>query len=105
MDCELISHAKLVYLKLFSQRFLKNKSTAAFRKLASSKRLIVNSAEKAGRWVNGSSVQTDELAGEEDIADMLEVMNNLQTWVQIPIQTANQMATLHYVELFTLHGV
>ena len=57
----------------FLQHFLKNKSTAAFRKLASSKRLIVNAAEKAGRWVQGSSAQTDELAGEEDMADMLEV--------------------------------
>ena len=36
-------------------------------------------------------------------------MTYLHCWVQIPIpiaiQTANQMATLYYVQLFTLHGV
>ena len=31
----------------------------------------MNAAEKAGRWVQGT--QIDELAGEEDVEDMLEV--------------------------------
>ena len=57
----------------------------------------MNAAEKAGRWVQGSSAQTDELAGEEDVADMLEVMAHLHYWIQSPISIP-----IHGV--FTLSG-
>ena len=49
---------------------MRKSSTAAFRKLASSKRLIVNAAERAGKWVQG---QNEDQILEEDIEDMLEV--------------------------------